>query len=45
MEDDKKQGNKDDTERGGVLKLPLGAAEGGEAAAQDQLLCECAAKK
>ena len=46
MEDDKKQGNKDDTEKGGkVLKLALGAAEGGEAAAQDQLLRECTAKK
>lgn len=43
MEDDKKQGNKDD--RGEkVLKLALGAAEGAEAA-QDQLLRECRPKK
>lgn len=28
-----------------VLKLALGAAEGREAAAQDQLLCECSPKK
>jgi len=46
LEDDKKQGNKDDRERGEkVLKLALGAAEGWEAAAQDQLPCECRPKK
>lgn len=28
-----------------VLKLALGAAEGGEAAAQGQLLCKCTAIK
>lgn len=47
MEDDKKQGNKDDREEKEkkVLKLALGAAERGEAAAQHQLLCECGPKK
>lgn len=48
MEDDKKQGNKDDREeklKKKVLKLALGAAERGEAAAQHQLLCECGPKK